>query len=270
MKHLMICTMIFVLGFGVAYSQGEENMMSVVKADSVKSLPVVGTWIRIGPAGPMSLTFRNTGWVEGDFGNDGSVDVVDSFEIRHDTVGFIDKEGQMCEGMGQYKMRQTTYYLSFDLMDDLCGGRIQTLMGFWVRPDYQTHLEELEKKIDRTPKPELYLNRARIYMALGQPKRARADFDVYLESDSTNARVYLNRAGTRFPDDLEGAVVDCNKSIVLDPGNKNAWFLRGLARYTLGEKEQACGDFTRAIELGFSVLRMTEQQRCLEYWKEEE
>ena len=42
----------------------------------------------------------------------------------------------------------------------------------------------------------------------------------------------------------------------------------GLARYELGEKEQACEDFRKAIELGFSVLRVAEQQRCPEFWDE--
>ncbi len=66
---------------------------------------------------------------------------------------------------------------------------------------------------------------------------------------------------------MKGAVDDCNKAIALEPDNKNAYFLRGLAKYELGEKEQACEDFSRAIELGFSILRIAEEQRCAEFWK---
>jgi len=65
---------------------------------------------------------------------------------------------------------------------------------------------------------------------------------------------------------MKGAVDDCNKAIALDPENKNAFFLRGLAEYELGEKEKACEDFSRAIELGFSILRIAEEQRCGEIW----
>ncbi|MFO7977635.1 MAG: hypothetical protein R6U64_03170, partial [Bacteroidales bacterium] len=61
-------------------------------------------------------------------------------------------------------------------------------------------------------------------------------------------------------------VADSNRAILLDPDNKNAYFLRGLARYELGEQEQGCEDFSRAIDLGFSVLRVAEQERCVEYW----
>jgi len=65
-----------------------------------------------------------------------------------------------------------------------------------------------------------------------------------------------------------GVVADCNKAISLEPNNKNAYFIRGLARYELGEKEQGCEDFNKAIELGFSILRIAEQERCIDYWNQ--
>jgi len=62
--------------------------------------------------------------------------------------------------------------------------------------------------------------------------------------------------------------MDCNNAISLDPNNKNAYFFRGLARYELGEKEQGCADFRKAIELGFSVLRIAKQERDIGFWEE--
>ena len=106
-------------------------------------------------------------------------------------------------------------------------------------------------------------------MATGMTQKAKEDFDNYLLIDTLNSRVFLNRAGTRFPNDLSGVVSDCNKAISLEPDNKNAYFLRGLARYELGEKEQGCEDFSKAIELGFSVLRIAEQEKCIDYWDKE-
>ena len=173
----------------------------------------------------------------------------------------------MCKGLGVYKIYRTDYYISFDLIDDHCGGRIKTTMGFWAKSNFKELLEKLENEISKLPEPELYLNRARIYLATGMTKLAKADFDEYLLSDTLNARVYLNRAGTRFPFDLSGVVNDCNKAISLDPNNKNAYFLRGLAKYELGEEVQGCEDFNKAIELGFSILRIAEQEKCVEYWE---
>lgn len=54
-------------------------------------------------------------------------------------------------------------------------------------------------------------------------KLANDDCDKYLLTDTLDdARVYVNRAGTRFPNDLNGVV--CNRAITLDPNNKNAYF----------------------------------------------
>jgi len=69
---------------------------------------------------------------------------------------------------------------------------------------------------------------------------------------------------------MEGVVSDCNNAIELEPENKNAWFLRGLANWELGFKEEACNDFSRAIDLGFSILQIAEEQRCSEYWNRKE
>lgn len=95
------------------------------------------------------------------------------------------------------------------------------------------------------------------------------DFYNYIKSDSTNTRVYINRVGTRFTNDMKGGVFDCNKAIALDSNQKNANFIRGLALYELGEKDQACESFSKAIELGFSILKIAKQEKCAEFWNNE-
>jgi tetratricopeptide (TPR) repeat protein len=264
MKTKLIYLIFMIVFFCSCQSNEKQDKQVIAEPDNT----LIGKWVRIGQTGPLSFDFKETGLIEGDFGNDGTIDVVAKYELSGDTVKFIDKEGQMCQGIGQYKVYQTKYYLSFDLIDDDCSGRIKTTMGFWTKPDFDDFLKELEKEISDSPKPDLYLNRARIYMAIGKPKQAKSDFDAYILNDTTNARAYINRAGTRFPDDLAGVVLDCNKAIALAPDNKNAYFLRGLARYELGEKEQGCEDFSKAIELGFSVLKIAEQEKCIDYWDE--
>jgi len=227
---------------------------------------IIGKWVRIGQTGPISFDFKENGLIEADFGNDQTIDVVTNYELFGDTIKFIDKDGKMCRGTGHYKMFQTKYYLSFDLIEDDCGGRIKTTMGFWTKPNFKELIKQLDDEIVKSTNPELHLNRARIFMATGMMDKAREDFDTYLLTDTLNASVYLNRAGTRFPKDLIGVVFDCTKAISIEPDNKNAYFLRGLARYELGEKEQGCEDFNKAIELGFSVLRIAEQEKCIDYW----
>lgn len=248
------------LSFGLFSHSFQEN---------TKTAPnkVLGKWVRMGPSGPISLEFKNDGAVEVNFGNDKTVEVVTEYEVRNDTISFRDKKGLMCPGTGVYKMYHGNHYISFDLIQDNCSGRIKSTMGFWTKPDFGDYLKKLDQEIADTKKPSLYLNRARIYLALGNSKKAKADLDVYISQNKTDARAYINRAGTRFPDDMKGVLSDCEKAIKLEPTNKNAYFLKGLALYQLGEKERACKSFSKAIKLGFSILRIAEQEKCVEFWK---
>ena len=227
---------------------------------------ILGKWVRISPSGPVALEFKEDGLVEVDFGNDHTIDIKTEYKIDVDTIIFMDKAGQACKENGSYKLRKNDFYISFDLIEDDCNGRIKMTMGFWTKPNFNELLGKVSEQISETPKPESYLTRARVYMAVGKSQEAKADLDIYLKDKPDDANAYINRAGTRFPSDLTGVVDDCNKAIDLEPDNKNAWFLRGLAYYELGQKEQACDDFCRAIELGFSILRIAEEQRCAEYW----
>lgn len=268
-NNRILLTLVVTVGFLLScYNTIGKTGNKENKVENINN-PVIGKWVRIGPTGPISLEFKENGLVAIDFGNDQTTDVTSKYEINNDTISFIDTEGKMCQGKGVYKVFQNEYYISFDLLDDNCNGRIKSTMGFWTSPNFQDYLDELDKEILDMEKPILYLNRARIYMAIGKSKQAKTDLDNYLLHNPTDARAYINRAGTRFPGDMQGALLDCNKAIELQPEDKNAYFLRGLALYELGEKEKACENFSKAIELGFSILRIAEEQRCSEFWDKE-
>lgn len=269
MKKAFILLTIITIGLLTSCNQGTKKINQNDPESTKTENSILGKWVRIGHSGPISFDFKENGIIEGDFGNDRTIDIISEYEIRNDTIIFQDKEGKMCPEKGIYKIYENKYYIAFDLIDDNCNGRIKTTMGFWTKPNFKELLGELDKKLSNNPNANLQLNRARLYMAIGEPKKARPDFDNYIKSDSTNARVYINRAGTRFPNDMKGVVLDCNKAIALDSNQKNAYFMRGLALYELGEKEQACESFSKAIELGFSILRIAEQEKCAEYWNNE-
>ena len=262
MKTKFIVLVILIVGILFSCNKTEKKNLKIIETYN----PLIGKWLRIGHSGPVSFDFKDDGLVEGDFGNDQTIDVITKYEIKNDTIKFTDKQGQMCEGFGLYKIYQTEYYLAFDLIEDHCAGRIKTTMGFWTKPNFKDFLATLDKEISNLQNPESFLNRARIYLALGNAKQSKEDFDSFILNDTTDARVYVNRAGTRFPDDLKGVVRDCNKAIALEPNNRNAYFLRGLAKYDLGDQEQGCEDFSKAIDLGFSVLKISEQEKCSEFW----
>ncbi len=228
---------------------------------------IEGEWIRLGHSGPIHMNFRENGTVEGDLNNDQQLDLIDSYRLQNDTIIFKDIEIQQCAGTGKYKIFQSPYYLAFDLINDDCGGRIKTMMGFWVKPEFKGILDSLNNLIVKEKKPVDYLMRGRMFMALGISEKAKADFDIYLKSYPNDARALINRAGTRFPNDLQGIIEDCSKAIRINQNAKNAWFLRGLALYSLGKKEEACENFSKAIELGFNVLKIAEKDKCEAFWE---
>jgi tetratricopeptide (TPR) repeat protein len=258
-------TMVVILILAGCNQQASER--SPDEGDSFENTNTLhGKWLKISQMGSFSLNFKNDGTMEGDFGDDGTIELVAAYEIKNDTITFEDKKGPACPGKGSYKIYQSEYWISFDVAEDTCNGRIKSITGFWTKPGYDDFLEKLENQMASGPNPGLYLDRARIFMALGKSEDAKSDLDIYLNADTTNARAYINRAATCFPHNMEDALSDCNKSIILDPTNKNAYFLRGLTLYELGRKEEACEDFSKAIKLGFTVLAKAEKAKCADYW----
>lgn len=245
---------------------GNKNLCAENDSQNNETELIPGKWVRMTQSGPVGMEFLENGTVNVDFGIDGTVEVVSNYKIQNDTIFFTDEKGELCPDPGVYKMKITDYYTAFDLVDDMCNGRIKMTLGFWTKPNFEELLGNLTQKISETENTEWHIIRARINLALGKSLEAKSDLDVYLEQNPNDARALINRAGTRFPDDMKGVVADCNKAIALEPENKNAWFLRGLANWELGHKEKTCNDFSRAIELGFSILRIAEEQRCSEYW----
>jgi tetratricopeptide (TPR) repeat protein len=227
---------------------------------------ILGSWIRFDRSGLTALEFKRNGLLEIDMKNDGTIDVLSEYEIKGDTIVFMDIKGEACPDGGKYWLEVRDEYLAFDMAKDDCSGRIKLTSGFWTRPNYPDLIKQLDQKIEGGTDPNDYLLRGRIYMAIGRSKNAKSNFDSYIQIDTINYRAYLNRAATCFPHDMKGALADCNKVIELKPDNKNAYFLRGLALYDLGMREEACADFATAIDLGFDILRIAEQEKCEEFW----
>lgn len=227
---------------------------------------LLGVWKRMSPNGPLSIDFKTDGTLEIDLGDDKSVDVISTYEMKSDSIIFTDKDGVTCPNQGIYKVYNRGFTVSFEVLDDLCNGRIKSTTGFWVRPNHQEHISDLNKAIEQTNDSSLVLHRGRMYLALGNSKMARKDFDDYIKKDTTYAKVYVHRAATRFPMGLPGIVSDCTKAIALNPNEKYAYFLRGLAYYGLDEKQKGCDDFQSAIDLGFEILKEAEYDKCRNYW----
>ena len=68
--------------------------------------------------------------------------------------------------------------------------------------------------------------------------------------DSTNARLYMNRAKAYFATEQIGqAMVDINKSLQLEPNNVETYLLLADVYYALGDQENIASTLNRAVEI---------------------
>ncbi|MBT8317571.1 MAG: hypothetical protein HKP59_08085 [Lutibacter sp.] len=248
------------------YKATKEKVPTSIEITQPNDSTLIGVWKHMSPNGPMKIYFKENGTVETDLGDNNSVDIISSYTIKSDTIEFFDKEGKSCPNAGIYKVYNRGYTVSFDVLDDLCNGRIKSTSGFWVRPNHLDQINQLNSIIEKTDDIKSILHRGRMYLALQKYELAKKDFDMYIKRDSSDAKVYINRAATRFPYGFQGIVYDCNKAIAIDSTDKNAYFLRGLAYYALDEKQKGCDDFQKSIDLGFEILKEAEYNKCKEFW----
>jgi len=264
MKHT---TILFLLALLMGCQTSGEQTASRADETTDKLEPLLGTWVKVGPSGPVHLEFSSDSTVQGDFGGDGAIDITSRFILDGNEISFQDRSGRTCPEKGKYQIDIQDHYLAFNIIQDECIGRVQTTLGFWTRMDHAERVKDLEAQMAQSHDPALSLTRGRVYLALGETEKARADFDHYLAHDTTDARAYVNRAATRFPDDMMGIIHDCDRATAIDPNLTNAYFLRGLALKSLRNPKRACSDFQRAIELGFTLLQSAEKASCADYWE---
>ena len=248
-------------------AQNPDNPFSDSHETKEMHLAVLGQWITFTNSQPSRLHFKYDGTLEVDFGDDRTVNVVSEYKIHRDTIFYYDKAGYKCQDNGKYLIYGNDHYLAFELIEDDCVGRVSLNMGYWVRPHFKASISTLNKSISQSSRPDDYLTRGRIYLTTGKLKKARKDFDVFINKDPNNARAFINRAATQFPKDPEAVLRDCNRAVALEPGNKFGYYQRGLALYESGEKDLACDAFLKAIELGFSILKTAEYWKCYKYWE---
>jgi tetratricopeptide (TPR) repeat protein len=98
-----------------------------------------------------------------------------------------------------------------------------------------------------------YNNRGWVKFELNKPHEALKDINIAIQLDNTNTIAWDSRQEIKFAlKDYKGCINDCNTALGLDPNISNVHFFRGRAYYRLGNKQQACIDWSKAGELGSS------------------
>ena len=117
--------------------------------------------------------------------------------------------------------------------------------------DYKGAISDYNVAIEINPKyADAHYNRALVKSMNGDAKGALSDFDKAIELNPVYAATYYNRANLKFSlNDLTGALNDYNKAIELNPKEVGAYNNRGALYYQLKDYDKAINSFNTAITI---------------------
>tara|TARA_R110002049_G_scaffold58799_2_gene159520 strand:+ start:309 stop:1163 length:855 start_codon:yes stop_codon:yes gene_type:complete len=120
--------------------------------------------------------------------------------------------------------------------------------------DYKDAIVSYSKAIDLKPDyAAAYYNRGAAKGELNQYEAGMSDFSVALEKNPDLEGGLMNIGLSKLGmGNLEGAIADFDQVIAKrDENLAKAYFYRGEAKYDNGQKEEACEDFNRAMNLNY-------------------
>src|SRR4051812_34002193 len=122
-------------------------------------------------------------------------------------------------------------------------------LDFCIKPSDDLAVAECSRAIDSQQYTgrhlaRLYTRRGGAYQALGDAKRAVADYNESMRIDPSYPAAYSNRGNIWFHrGEFDRAIVDYNQAIKLDPKYGVAYSNRGSALGSKGELDRAMVDF---------------------------
>ncbi|WP_281232146.1 tetratricopeptide repeat protein [Flavobacterium gelatinilyticum] len=130
--------------------------------------------------------------------------------------------------------------------------------------NYKGAIADYTKAISKNSKMvEAYQNRGVAKYKLKDLKGALADFNKTIELDDMNADAFTGRANANFSlSNFVETIEDCTLCLGLNPRDYIAYNLRGLAYSKIGDKKNACLDFSKAIELGSKSAAVNKASTC--------
>lgn len=118
--------------------------------------------------------------------------------------------------------------------------------------NYFEAIGKLNKAIELDPKSgEAYRVRASAKDRLNDYVGAKDDYQQAIDINPLDKEAYSDRAGVESKHkDFRAAIKDCKKAIEIDPSYAGAYSEKGFAEGSLGMKDQACRDLSKAGQLG--------------------
>ncbi|HTB32353.1 MAG TPA: tetratricopeptide repeat protein [Bacteroidia bacterium] len=145
-------------------------------------------------------------------------------------------------------------YMNYVVLENIKSkdaGVYSNLGNIWaIRNNIKKSLEEYTKSLSLDNKNfDTYLNRAITYSRMGLNDSAMKDYYHAYKLDSTNQKLLENMGYTLLDGvkDYNGAIVNYNKLIAIEPNNPDYYYKRGIARFNLGQIKDAIDDFNKEL-----------------------
>ena len=85
---------------------------------------------------------------------------------------------------------------------------------------------------------------------------AMLDYDKVLEINPNNVNAFIGRAKLKiWLNDYKNALTDCDNAIQLDQNSGEAYCIRGFTQVKLHKKKLGCEDFQKSLELGYNAVQ---------------
>lgn len=122
--------------------------------------------------------------------------------------------------------------------------------------DYNGSLQDCKKILELDPSiKDVYSFVARIKLNHNDPRGSINAINKFINADTDNPLGYCQRASAESSiKDYNAALKDYNQAIAHSPSNsgslKTYYNARGLTKYNLNDKNGACDDFHKSLQLG--------------------
>jgi tetratricopeptide (TPR) repeat protein len=111
-------------------------------------------------------------------------------------------------------------------------------------------IEDLTRKIEREPTAQNFFDRGFEYGAFGMYQKAIEDFGRAIALDPLNIEAYLNRAKMFLSiGDVPHGLADCDKAIEIDPLSSDGYSTRGLFLFLAEREDDALASVNKALSL---------------------
>jgi tetratricopeptide (TPR) repeat protein len=112
---------------------------------------------------------------------------------------------------------------------------------------------------------EEYNHRGVAKFELGDKQGAILDYNRAITIDPQDAFAYYNRGVAKFElGDRQGAILDYNRAITIDPQDAEAYSNRSAVKLALQDKQAAIADLTKGAKLFRQQENMADCQKIIE------